>query len=85
MRGRRQPVTAARLAEVLEVSERTIYRDVADLMAQGAWRPLPRRQDRRQGGLRKQKSEIISLLEKIVIVITRLSNVHSLVIHARKR
>jgi predicted DNA-binding transcriptional regulator YafY len=36
MRGRRQPVTAARLAEVLEVSERTIYRDVADLMAQGA-------------------------------------------------
>jgi predicted DNA-binding transcriptional regulator YafY len=36
MRGRHQPVTAARLAEVLEVSERTIYRDVADLMAQGA-------------------------------------------------
>ena len=36
MRGRRQPVTAARLAEDLEVSERTIYRDVADLMAQGA-------------------------------------------------
>src|SRR5271169_1825979 len=36
MRGRRQPVTAARLAEELEVSERTIYRDVADLMAQGA-------------------------------------------------
>jgi predicted DNA-binding transcriptional regulator YafY len=36
MRGRRQPVTAARLAETLEVSERTIYRDVADLMAQGA-------------------------------------------------
>jgi predicted DNA-binding transcriptional regulator YafY len=36
MRGRRQPVTAARLAEALEVSERTIYRDVADLMAQGA-------------------------------------------------
>ena len=36
MRGRRQPVTAARLAETLEVSERTIYRDVADLIAQGA-------------------------------------------------
>jgi predicted DNA-binding transcriptional regulator YafY len=31
MRGRRQPVTAAQLAEALEVSERTIYRDVADL------------------------------------------------------
>jgi predicted DNA-binding transcriptional regulator YafY len=36
MRGRRTPVTAARLAETLEVSERTIYRDVADLIAQGA-------------------------------------------------
>lgn len=36
MRGHRQPVTAARLAETLEVSERTIYRDVADLMAKGA-------------------------------------------------
>jgi predicted DNA-binding transcriptional regulator YafY len=36
MRGHRQPVTAARLAEVLEVSERTIYRDIADLVAQGA-------------------------------------------------
>jgi predicted DNA-binding transcriptional regulator YafY len=36
MRGRRQPVTAARLAEALAVSERTIYRDVADLIAQGA-------------------------------------------------
>ena len=36
MRGRRQPVTAARLAEMLGVSERTIYRDVAELMAQGA-------------------------------------------------
>ena len=31
LRGRRHPVTAARLAELLEVSERTIYRDVADL------------------------------------------------------
>ena len=36
MRGRRQPVTAARLAEVLKVSERTIYRDVADLIGRGA-------------------------------------------------
>jgi predicted DNA-binding transcriptional regulator YafY len=36
MRGRHRPVTAAQLAESLEVSERTIYRDVADLMAQGA-------------------------------------------------
>ena len=36
MRGRHRPVTAARLAVELEVSERTIYRDVADLMAQGA-------------------------------------------------
>lgn len=36
MRGRHHAVTAARLAEELEVSERTIYRDVADLIAQGA-------------------------------------------------
>jgi predicted DNA-binding transcriptional regulator YafY len=36
MRGRHRSVTAARLAEELEVSERTIYRDVADLVAQGA-------------------------------------------------
>ncbi len=36
MRGRHQPVTAARLAEALEVSERTIYRDIAELVAQGA-------------------------------------------------
>jgi predicted DNA-binding transcriptional regulator YafY len=36
MRGRRQPVTAAQLAGALEVSERTIYRDIADLVAQGA-------------------------------------------------
>ena len=36
MRGRHHAVTASRLAEELEVSERTIYRDVADLMAQGA-------------------------------------------------
>jgi predicted DNA-binding transcriptional regulator YafY len=36
MRGHRRSVTAARLAETLEVSERTIYRDVADLVAQGA-------------------------------------------------
>ena len=36
LRGRRHPVTAAQLASDLEVSERTIYRDVADLVAQGA-------------------------------------------------
>lgn len=35
MRGRHGPITAAQLAEALEVSERTIYRDVADLIAQG--------------------------------------------------
>jgi predicted DNA-binding transcriptional regulator YafY len=36
LRGRRQPVTAAQLAQALEVSERTIYRDLAELAAQGA-------------------------------------------------
>ncbi len=36
LRGRRLPVTAAQLASLLEVSERTIYRDVADLIGQGA-------------------------------------------------
>jgi predicted DNA-binding transcriptional regulator YafY len=36
LRGRRHPVTAARLAAELEVSDRTIYRDVAELVAQGA-------------------------------------------------
>jgi len=36
LRGRRRPVTAARLADELEVSERTIYRDIATLAAQGA-------------------------------------------------
>ena len=36
LRGRRRPVTAAQLAGDLEVSERTVYRDVATLMAQGA-------------------------------------------------
>jgi predicted DNA-binding transcriptional regulator YafY len=36
LRGRRQPVTAAALAETLEVSERTIYRDIATLTASGA-------------------------------------------------
>ena len=36
LRGRRTPVTAAQLAEQLEVSERTVYRDVATLTAQGA-------------------------------------------------
>jgi predicted DNA-binding transcriptional regulator YafY len=35
-RGRRHPVTAATLARELEVSERTIYRDLAELAAQGA-------------------------------------------------
>ena len=34
--GRGRVLTARRLAEELEVSERTIYRDVADLMASGA-------------------------------------------------
>jgi predicted DNA-binding transcriptional regulator YafY len=36
LRARRHPVTAATLARELEVSERTIYRDLADLAAQGA-------------------------------------------------
>jgi predicted DNA-binding transcriptional regulator YafY len=36
LRARRHPVTAAVLARELEVSERTIYRDLADLAAQGA-------------------------------------------------
>jgi predicted DNA-binding transcriptional regulator YafY len=36
LRGRRQPVTAAELAKSLEVSERTIYRDIATLAARGA-------------------------------------------------
>lgn len=36
LRSRRRPVTAAQLAEALEVSERTIYRDIAELTAQGA-------------------------------------------------
>jgi predicted DNA-binding transcriptional regulator YafY len=36
LRGRRSPVTAAQLAESLEVSERTIYRDLAELAGQGA-------------------------------------------------
>jgi len=35
LRTKRRPVTAARLADELAVSERTIYRDVAELMAQG--------------------------------------------------
>lgn len=34
LRRARRPVTAARLAEELEVSVRTVYRDIADLMAQ---------------------------------------------------
>jgi predicted DNA-binding transcriptional regulator YafY len=35
LRTRRRPVTAARLAEELAVSERTVYRDMAELMTQG--------------------------------------------------
>ncbi|PYE18399.1 HTH domain-containing protein [Paraburkholderia silvatlantica] len=35
LRTRRRPVTAARLAEEFAVSERTIYRDVAEPVAQG--------------------------------------------------
>jgi predicted DNA-binding transcriptional regulator YafY len=36
LRSRRHPVTAATLAQELEVSERTIYRDMSELAAQGA-------------------------------------------------
>ena len=36
MRGRRGPVTALQLAQSLDVSERTIYRDLAELAVQGA-------------------------------------------------
>ncbi len=36
LRGKRRPVTAAALAEELAVSERTLYRDIAELVAQGA-------------------------------------------------
>jgi predicted DNA-binding transcriptional regulator YafY len=36
LRGRRHPVTAASLARELEVSERTIYRDISALADQGA-------------------------------------------------
>ena len=36
LRCRRHPVTAATLAGELEVSERTIYRDLSELAAQGA-------------------------------------------------
>jgi predicted DNA-binding transcriptional regulator YafY len=36
LRGRRHSVTAATLARELGVSERTIYRDLSDLAAQGA-------------------------------------------------
>jgi len=35
LRRRRRPVTAAQLAERLEVAERTVYRDVRDLIASG--------------------------------------------------
>lgn len=36
LRGRRRPVTAAAMAEALGVTPRTIYRDIATLVAQGA-------------------------------------------------
>ena len=36
LRGRRHPVTAAALAQELDVSERTIYRDLSELAVQGA-------------------------------------------------
>lgn len=36
LRGRRQPVTAAQLAQTLAVSVRTVYRDIAELRKQGA-------------------------------------------------
>src|SRR5580692_10886338 len=36
LRGKSRPVTASALADELEVSERTLYRDIADLSAQGA-------------------------------------------------
>lgn len=36
LRGRHFPVTATQLADELEVSERTIYRDIAELIGQGA-------------------------------------------------
>jgi predicted DNA-binding transcriptional regulator YafY len=36
LRGRRVPVTASQIAHELQVSERTVYRDIATLVAQGA-------------------------------------------------
>ena len=36
LRGRRTPITAAAMARELEVSERTVYRDIAALIAEGA-------------------------------------------------
>jgi predicted DNA-binding transcriptional regulator YafY len=36
LRCRRRPVTAAALARELQVSERTIYRDLSELASQGA-------------------------------------------------
>jgi predicted DNA-binding transcriptional regulator YafY len=38
LRGRRHPVTAAALAQELEVSERTIYRDLSELASHKARR-----------------------------------------------
>src|SRR5580692_11317571 len=34
LRGSKRPMTASRLSDELEVSVRTVYRDIADLMAQ---------------------------------------------------
>lgn len=36
LRGKKRPVTAAVLAAELEISERTLYRDIAELTALGA-------------------------------------------------
>lgn len=36
LRGKKYPVTASDLADELNISERTLYRDIAELIAQGA-------------------------------------------------